>query len=109
MWEFLDRMLSIALPRIRDFRGVNPDGFDGRGNYNLGLREQPIFPEIDYDAIDAVRGLNVAITTSAETDEEARALLAHLGMPFRAEGYTAEERAARRRRKLRGRGAQRRR
>jgi large subunit ribosomal protein L5 len=109
MWEFLDRMLSIALPRIRDFRGVNPDGFDGRGNYNLGLREQTIFPEIDYDAIDAVRGLNVAITTSAETDEEARALLAHLGMPFRAEGYTAEERAARRRRKLRGRGAQRRR
>ena len=106
MWEFLDRLQSVALPRIRDFRGINPDGFDGRGNYNLGLREQTIFPEIDYDRIDQSRGLNVTITTSARTDEEGRALLRHLGLPFRAEGYTAEERAARRRRKQRkyGRG-----
>ena len=106
MWEFLDRLTSVALPRIRDFRGINPDGFDGRGNFNLGLREQTIFPEIDYDNVDAVRGLNVTITTSAGTDEEGRALLRHLGMPFRAEGYTAEERAARRRRKQKkfGRG-----
>jgi large subunit ribosomal protein L5 len=106
MWEFLDRLSSVALPRIRDFRGINPDGFDGRGNYNLGLREQTIFPEIDYDRIDQARGLNVTITTTARTDEEGRALLRHLGLPFRAEGYTAEERAARRRRKQRkfGRG-----
>ena len=106
MWEFLDRLTSVALPRIRDFRGINPDGFDGRGNYNLGLREQTIFPEIDYDSVDAVRGLNVTITTTAGTDDEGRALLRHLGMPFRAEGYTAEERAARRRRKQKkyGRG-----
>ena len=104
MWEFYDRLTAVALPRIRDFRGVNPDGFDGRGNYNLGLREQTIFPEIDYDRIDAVRGLNVTITTSAETDAEARQLLRHLGMPFRAEGYSAEELAARRRRKMRSRG-----
>ena len=104
MWEFLDRLTSVALPRIRDFRGINPDSFDGRGNYNLGLREQTIFPEIDYDGIDAVRGLNVTITTTAKTDAEGRALLGHLGMPFREQGYTAEERAARRRRKLRGRG-----
>jgi large subunit ribosomal protein L5 len=106
MWEFLDRLTSVALPRIRDFRGINPDGFDGRGNYTLGLREQTIFPEIDYDRIDQSRGLNVTITTSARTDEEGRALLRHLGLPFRAEGYTAEERAARRRRKQRkyGRG-----
>ena len=108
MWEFLDRLQSVALPRIRDFRGINPDGFDGRGNYNLGLREQTIFPEIDYDSVDAVRGLNITITTTAATDEEGRALLRHLGLPFRAEGYSAEERAARRRRKQkkfgRGRG-----
>jgi large subunit ribosomal protein L5 len=83
MWEFLDRLQSVALPRIRDFRGINPDGFDGRGNYNLGLREQTIFPEIDYDRVDQVRGLNVTITTTAGTDEEGRALLRHLGMPFR--------------------------
>ena len=109
MWEFLDRLTAVALPRIRDFRGLNPDGFDGRGNYNLGLREQTIFPEIDYDKIDRVRGLNVTITTSAETDAEARAMLGHLGMPFRAEGYSAEERAARRRKKMRkfGRGRKR--
>lgn len=101
MWEFLDRLMSVALPRIRDFRGVNPDSFDGRGNYNLGLREQTIFPEIDYDRIDQVRGLNVTITTSARTDEEARMLLRHLGMPFSAEGYSADELAARRRQKMR--------
>ncbi|MGA0068509.1 MAG: 50S ribosomal protein L5 [Miltoncostaeaceae bacterium] len=101
MWEFLDRLNTVALPRIRDFRGINPDGFDGRGNYNLGLREQTIFPEIDYDKVGAVRGLNVTITTSARTDEEAKALLQELGMPFREQGYTAEERAARRRKKMR--------
>ncbi len=101
MWEFLDRLNTVALPRIRDFRGINPDGFDGRGNYNLGLREQTIFPEIDYDKVDKVRGLNVTITTSATTDEEARAMLTALGMPFREEGYSAEERAARRRKKMR--------
>ena len=84
MWEFLDRLTSVALPRIRDFRGINPDSFDGRGNFNLGLREQTIFPEIDYDRVDAARGLNVTITTTAATDEEGRALLRHLGMPFRA-------------------------
>jgi large subunit ribosomal protein L5 len=82
MWEFLDRLVSIALPRIRDFRGLNPDSFDGRGNYSLGIREQIIFPEIDYDSIQQVRGLDVAITTSAETDEQARALLLALGLPF---------------------------
>ncbi len=109
MWEFLDRFNTVALPRIRDFRGINPDGFDGRGNYNIGLREQTIFPEIDYDKIDRVRGLNVTITTSAATDEEAKALLTQLGLPFRAEGYSAEERAARRRKKMRkfGRGRKR--
>jgi len=110
MWEFLDRLNTVALPRIRDFRGINPDGFDGRGNYNLGLREQTIFPEIDYDKVDKVRGLNVTITTSATTDEEARAMLTALGMPFREEGYSAEERAARRRKKMRkygGRGRKR--
>jgi large subunit ribosomal protein L5 len=105
MWEFFDRLTAIALPRIRDFRGINPDGFDGRGNYNLGLREQTIFPEVDYDRIDSMRGLNVTITTSAPTDAEARELLRGLGMPFRAEGYTAEELALRRRRKMRKRGA----
>ena len=104
MWEFYDRLTAIALPRIRDFRGVNPDAFDGRGNYNLGLREQTIFPEIDYDRIDKVRGLNVTITTTANTDEEARELLRALGMPFRAEGYSDEELAERRRQKMRKRG-----
>ena len=83
MWYFLDKLLNIALPRIRDFRGVNPNGFDGRGNYSLGLREQVIFPEIDYDKIDKLRGLEVSIVTSARTDDEARSLLARLGMPFR--------------------------
>jgi large subunit ribosomal protein L5 len=82
MYEFLDRLVSIALPRIRDFRGLNPRSFDGRGNYSLGVREQIIFPEIDYDAIQQVRGLDVTITTSAKTDTEARALLQALGLPF---------------------------
>ena len=84
MWEFLDRLISIALPRIRDFRGLSPDSFDGRGNYSLGIREQIIFPEINYDDIQQVRGLDVTITTSAETDDQARALLTALGMPFAA-------------------------
>ena len=83
-YEFLDRLTAIAIPRIRDFRGLNPRSFDGRGNYSMGVREQIIFPEIDYDAIDKVRGLDVAITTSAATDDEARDLLRELGMPFRA-------------------------
>jgi large subunit ribosomal protein L5 len=82
MWEFLDRLTTIALPRIRDFRGINPSSFDGRGNFSLGVREQIIFPEIDYDRIDTVRGLDVTITTTARTDEEARELLRALGMPF---------------------------
>jgi large subunit ribosomal protein L5 len=84
MWEFLDRLISIALPRIRDFRGLNPDSFDGRGNYSLGIREQIIFPEIDYDSINQIRGLDVAITTTAKDDDQARALLTALGMPFAA-------------------------
>jgi large subunit ribosomal protein L5 len=83
MWDFLDKLLNIALPRIRDFRGVNPEGFDGRGNYSLGLREQVVFPEIDYDKIDKLRGLEVAIITTARNDDEARSLLTRLGMPFR--------------------------
>src|SRR3954466_7843174 len=82
MWEFLDRLASIALPRIRAFRGLNPRSFDGRGNYSLGIREQIIFPEIDYDSVASIRGLDVAITTSAETDEQAYALLRGLGLPF---------------------------
>jgi large subunit ribosomal protein L5 len=82
MYEFLDRLVSIALPRIRDFRGLNPGSFDGRGNYSLGIREQIIFPEINYDDIQQVRGLDVTITTSAETDDHARALLQALGLPF---------------------------
>ncbi len=86
MWEFLDRFISVALPRVRDFKGVSPKGFDGRGNCNIGIREQIIFPEIDYDAIDSVKGLNVTIVTTAKTDAEGRALLAHLGMPFRQGG-----------------------
>jgi large subunit ribosomal protein L5 len=83
MWEFLDRLVSIALPRTRDFRGISPTAFDGRGNFALGLREQLIFPEISYDSIDATRGLDVAVVTTAETDEEGRELLRLLGMPFR--------------------------
>jgi large subunit ribosomal protein L5 len=86
MWEFLDRLCSIAIPRIRDFRGLSPRSFDGRGNYSMGIREQLIFPEIDYDSIDQVRGLDVTITTTAATDEEAFELLLALGMPFAQEG-----------------------
>jgi large subunit ribosomal protein L5 len=86
MWEFFDRLCSVAVPRIRDFRGLNPRSFDGRGNYSLGIREQLIFPEIDYDSIDQVRGLDVTITTTAKTDEEAFELLLALGMPFAEEG-----------------------
>ena len=86
MWEFLDRLVSIALPRIRDFRGLNPGSFDGRGNYSLGIREQIIFPEIDYDSINQIRGLDVAITTTASTDDQARALLDALGLPFATDG-----------------------
>jgi large subunit ribosomal protein L5 len=85
MYEFLDRLVSIALPRIRDFRGLDPGSFDGRGNYSLGIREQIIFPEIDYDSVPAVRGLDVAITTTAESDEHAQALLQALGLPFATE------------------------
>jgi large subunit ribosomal protein L5 len=88
-YEFLDRLVSIAIPRIRDFRGLNPRSFDGRGNYSMGVREQIIFPEIDYDAIDEVRGLDITITTSASTDAEAFALLSALGMPFAAQGRPA--------------------
>lgn len=88
MWDFLDRLCNIALPRQRDFRGVSADGFDGRGNYSLGLREQLIFPEIDYDKIDKVRGMSVTIVTSAKTDEEGRRLLSHLGMPFQQPGQS---------------------
>jgi large subunit ribosomal protein L5 len=84
MWEFLDRLISLALPRTRDFRGVSRKAFDGKGNYTLGLKEQIIFPEINYDRIDVIKGLNVSIVTTAKNDEEGRALLAHLGMPFRA-------------------------
>src|SRR5438067_10914314 len=82
MYEFLDRLLSVAIPRIRDFRGLNPRSFDGRGNYSMGIREQIIFPEVDYDRIDQVRGLDVTITTTAPTDEESFALLQAMGMPF---------------------------
>ena len=92
MWEFLDRLCNVALPRVRDFRGVSSKGFDGRGNYTLGIREQIIFPEIEFDKIDQVKGLNISIVTTAKTDNEGRALLAHLGMPFRqapAQGQAA--------------------
>jgi large subunit ribosomal protein L5 len=95
MWEFFDRLTSVAIPRIRDFRGLSPRSFDGRGNYSMGVREQIIFPEIDYDSIDQVRGLDISITTSAPSDEEAFALLSELGMPFRRDdtggGPTAAE------------------
>ncbi len=83
MYQFLDKLISIALPRVRDFRGVNPNSFDGRGNYSLGAREQLIFPEVDYDSIDKISGLDIIIVTTAETDEEGMALLSALGMPFR--------------------------
>jgi large subunit ribosomal protein L5 len=84
MWEFLDRLISIALPRVRDFRGVSPRGFDGRGNYTLGLKDQLLFPEIDYMKVDKARGMNISVVTTAKTDEESRKLLQLLGMPFRA-------------------------
>jgi len=83
MWYFLDKLINVALPRIRDFRGVDPKAFDGHGNYTLGLREQLVFPEIDYDKIDKLRGLEICIVSSAKTDDEGRALLTHFGMPFR--------------------------
>jgi large subunit ribosomal protein L5 len=83
MFEMLDRLVSVALPRIRDFRGISPDQFDGRGNFSMGIREQTIFPEIDYDTVDQLRGMNITITTTATTDDEGRALLSLLGMPFR--------------------------
>ena len=83
MWEFLDRVINVALPRVRDFRGVSPKAFDGRGNYTFGVLEQLIFPEIEYDKVEQVRGMNISISTSAQTDDEGRALLAGLGMPFR--------------------------
>ena len=83
MWEFLDRLVSVALPRVRDFRGISPKGCDGRGNFSMGIREQIIFPEIDYDKIDKVKGLNITMVTTAKTDEECVGLLRHLGMPFR--------------------------
>lgn len=83
MYEFLDRLITVAMPRVRDFRGISAKSFDGRGNYNMGVREQIIFPEIDYDKVDAVRGMNITITTTAKTDEEARALLAAFSFPFR--------------------------
>ena len=83
MYEFLDRLISIALPRIRDFRGLSPKGFDGRGNYSLGMSEQSAFPEVDLDAMEFMQGMNISIVTTARTDEEARSLLERLGMPFR--------------------------
>lgn len=86
MWSFLDRLMNVALPRVRDFRGVSADAFDGRGNYTLGLREQLVFPEIEYDKIDKLRGLEISIVTTARTDDEARQLLRMFGMPFRKEG-----------------------
>lgn len=86
MWAFLDRLMNIALPRVRDFRGVSPDAFDGRGNYTLGLREQLVFPEIDYDKIDKLRGMEISIVTTARNDDQGRQLLQMLGMPFRKEG-----------------------
>jgi large subunit ribosomal protein L5 len=85
MYEFLDRLMNVALPRVRDFRGVSPKGFDGRGNFTLGLRDQLIFPEIDYMKVDKTRGMNVSVVTSARTDQEARKLLQLIGMPFRAQ------------------------
>ncbi|MEL6347088.1 MAG: 50S ribosomal protein L5 [Myxococcota bacterium] len=86
MWEFLDRLITVAIPRIRDFRGLNPNGFDGRGNYSMGITEQIVFPEIDYDKIKRVNGMNITFVTTAQTDAEARELLRKLGMPFRKQG-----------------------
>jgi large subunit ribosomal protein L5 len=86
MWSFLDRLMNVALPRVRDFRGVSPNSFDGRGNYTLGLREQLVFPEINYDNIDKIRGMEISIVTTARTDDESRQMLQMLGMPFRKDG-----------------------
>jgi large subunit ribosomal protein L5 len=83
MFHFLDKLINVALPRVRDFRGINPKGFDGRGNFSMGIKEQIIFPEINYDKIEKIRGMNITMVTSAKNDEEARKLLEHLGMPFR--------------------------
>jgi len=83
MWEFFDRLTSVALPRVRDFKGTSPKGFDGRGNYTLGVREQIIFPEVDYDQVEQISGMNITVCTTANTDAEAKSLLGHLGMPFR--------------------------
>jgi large subunit ribosomal protein L5 len=83
MWEFFDRLVSVALPRVRDFKGVSPKAFDGKGNYTLGIREQIIFPEVDYDKVEKIKGMNITVVTTAKNDEEGRALLRHLGMPFR--------------------------
>ena len=94
MWEFLDRFINVSLPQVRDFRGISPKAFDGRGNYSVGVREQIIFPEIEYDAIDSVKGLNITIVTTASTDAEGRALLQHLGMPFRQPSSVAQGAAA---------------
>ena len=83
MWTFLERLIHISIPRVRDFRGLSPKGFDGRGNYSMGLKEQIVFPEIDYDRVDTIRGMNITICTSADSDNDGRLLLEHLGMPFR--------------------------
>lgn len=83
MYDFLEKLFNVVLPRVRDFRGVSPDGFDGRGNYSMGLKEQLIFPEIEYDKVSKIRGMNITVTTTARTDEEGRYLLKSLGMPFR--------------------------
>jgi large subunit ribosomal protein L5 len=83
MWEFMDRLVNLALPRVRDFRGVSPKGFDGRGNFTLGVKEQIIFPEVDYDKVQKIKGMNITVVTTADKDDEARALLTHLGMPFK--------------------------
>jgi large subunit ribosomal protein L5 len=91
MWEFLERFVSVALPRVRDFRGVSEKAFDGRGNYSVGVKEQIIFPEVDYDAVDSIKGLNIAVVTTADSDAEARSLLKHLGMPFRNMGPVQAE------------------
>ena len=84
MWHFMDKLMNVALPRVRDFRGVSPKAFDGRGNYTLGIKEHIIFPEIDYDKIDKIKGMNITVVTTAPTDEEARSLLRYLGMPFKS-------------------------
>jgi len=91
MYEFLDRLISLVIPRIRDFRGLNPNGFDGRGNYNMGLTEQSVFPEIDPDTVEAIQGMNISISTSAGTDAHGRALLIKMGMPFRTEAAAVEK------------------